>query len=496
MSAASPIASLAARPFAGSDVAGPVLILCCETTEAHRLAADVQAAGWSFRLASTVEAALQTLSQTPCEVCLVGSLADGETAGGFANDVRQRGCPTRIICVLPEPGADAPSLLPPAADVDLLPQPYSADVFSVLLGTAAQRARLQSENRRLKRQLQNRNLRDMVGQSPAMNQLRQQVHQVAELTGNVLLVGETGSGIDLVAQALHDAGRRAHRPFVKLDCSVLSAEALEAELFGEVEVTGPGRSVRHAGRFELADGGTLLFDNAHQIALPMQRRLVQVLRDGAFQHPITGERVRIDLRVILGTSSDLEQLVGRGLFREDLLELVATCRVDLPALRDRKEDIGLLAEHFLRKVAAREGKPARSLTLDALKVLQGHHWPGNVRELQNVIEQACGTDWGTRLNASLVESWIAREETAEDVDSLPGLTLREMERKLIEATFTRFAGNREKTAKALQIGIRTLCGKLREYGYPPRGGPGSNLKAWTPVVASYGDEPGVEARAA
>jgi DNA-binding NtrC family response regulator len=283
---------------------------------------------------------------------------------------------------------------------------------------------------------------------------------------------------------------------VKLDCSVLSAEALEAELFGEVEVTGPGRSVRHAGRFELADGGTLLFDNAHQIALPMQRRLVQVLRDGAFQHPITGERVRIDLRVILGTSSDLEQLVGRGLFREDLLELVATCRVNLPALRDRKEDIGLLAEHFLRKVAAREGKPARSLTLDALKVLQGHHWPGNVRELQNVIEQACGTDWGTRLNASLVESWIAREETAEDVDSLPGLTLREMERKLIEATFTRFAGNREKTAKALQIGIRTLCGKLREYGYPPRGGPGSNLKAWTPVVASYGDEPGVEARAA
>jgi len=495
MSAASPIASLAARPLAGGDANSPVLILCCDTMEAHRLAGDVQSAGYGFRLATSVESALQTLTQTPCEVCLVSNLADGETAGEFANLVRQRGYPTQIVCLLPELSADAPRLLPPASDVDLLQEPYTPEVFSLLLSGAGQRSRLQTENRRLRRQLQNRSLRDMVGQSPAMLQLRQHVHHVAEQTGSILLTGEAGTGLDLVAQAIHDAGRRAHRPFVKIDCSVLSAEALESELFGEVEITGPGRSVRHAGRFELADGGTLLFDQAHQIALPMQRRLLHVLREGAFQHPVTGERVRIDLRIVFGTSADLVDLTERGLFREDLYEEVAQHRINLPALRERKEDLGLLTEHFLRKVAAREGKPPRSLTLDALKCLQGHDWPGNVRELENIIEQACGTDWGTRLTAAMVESWLATANT-EDTEALPGLTLREMERKLIEATFTRFAGNREKTAKALQIGIRTLCGKLRDYGYPPRGGPGSNIKPWTPVVATFDDEAQLETRAA
>ena len=141
-----------------------------------------------------------------------------------------------------------------------------------------------------------------------------------------------------------------------------------------------------------------------------------------------------------------------------------------------------MTEHFLRRVAGREGKPPRSIMIDALHVLQGYDWPGNIRELENVVERACALDWGSKLTAAMIEPWMSKECAEESPDSLPGMTLAEMERKLIEATFNRFAGNREKTAKVLQIGIRTLSGKLREYGYPPRGGPGSNLKAWSPAI--------------
>ena len=219
------------------------------------------------------------------------------------------------------------------------------------------------------------------------------------------------------------------------------------------------------------------------MALPVQKILVSLIRDQRFEHPQGGERVRFDIRFACGTHVDLSGLVERGLFRRDLHEAISQCRLELPTLRSRRDDIAPLTEHFLRRVSGREGKPPRSLTVDALHLLQKHDWPGNIRELENVVERACALDWGTKLNASMIEAWLTpREITEEEADALPGLTLAEMERKLIEATFNRFAGNREKTAKALQIGIRTLSGKLREYGYPPRGGPGSNLKGWTPTI--------------
>jgi DNA-binding NtrC family response regulator len=235
------------------------------------------------------------------------------------------------------------------------------------------------------------------------------------------------------------------------------------------------------GRLEQADGGTLLLDQVQYIALPVQKRLFGLLREQRFEHPETHERVRFDVRFVFGTHVDLNSLVERGLFRRDLYDEICQSTISLPTLRLRKEDIGALTEHFLRRVAGREGKPPRSIMIEALHALQSYEWPGNVRELENIIERACALDWGSKLTAAMVEPWISKETSSDDPDALPGMTLAEMERKLIEATFNRFAGNREKTAKALQIGIRTLSGKLREYGYPPRGGPGSNIKAWSPV---------------
>lgn len=468
------------RGSAGNtDNASPILIVSGDLDWMQHLATDVQALGYGVRTAASLEAAGQWFQATPPEMCLIGPLPAGEAIERLLELSQQRGGgSTQFLWVREAPPAGGP--LPPG--VEVLTYPCPADVFALVLRVTEQRARLQAENRRLRRQLANRNLRDMVGQSPAMQALRQQVQTLAELSGPVLLRGERGSGIDLVAQAIHDASRRAHRPFVSIDCSVHSAETLELELFGAPPLPG---ATRQPGRLEQADGGTLLLDHVHCIALPLQRRLAAVLADQRFEIERTGERIRFDVRIILGTDLDLDELQQRGLFRAELLRDVGEQRVTIPTLRSRPEDIAALTEFYLRKIAAREGRPPRSLTLDALHLLQSYHWPGNLTELEHVIERACALDPGRKLTASMLTPWLA---TAADDDTPAGITLAEMERRLIETTFTRFAGNREKTAKALQIGIRTLSGKLREYGYPPRGGPGSNIRPWSPTGFEHPSE--------
>ena len=477
-----PQRAVATPPAPAGEPAPSVLVVSCDPDMARRLCEDGQTLGMVCRTVPSVEAALQSLHTQSADICLVGTLATGETVAGLTNQIQQKGWSTQVVCVVSEASDGGPQLFSSATGVEHLSEPYSPTMFSRVLNGASQRSRLHAENRRLKRQLSNRNLRDMVGHSQAMQTLRQQVQLVAEQSGCVVLRGEQGTGIDLVAQAIHDSSRRAHRPFVKVDCSVLSAETLEEELFGQLEHE-PGGVTRHKpGRLEQADGGTLLLDQVQFIALPVQKRLVNLLREQRFEHPDTHERIRFDVRFVFGSHVDLSSLVERGLFRRDLHEEICQAAIELPTLRSRNEDIGSLTEHFLRRVAGREGKPPRSIMIEALHVLQSYDWPGNVRELENMIERACALDWGSKLTAAMIEPWMSKECSNDDPDALPGMTLAEMERKLIEATFNRFAGNREKTAKALQIGIRTLSGKLREYGYPPRGGPGSNIKAWSPTA--------------
>ncbi len=484
-----PTAPSAVATAAPVDAPPPVLIVSADGLLTEQLATDLRTAGFVVQSADSVDTALQSMLTATPEVCLVGPLSDGQTAGQLASTIQQRGWATQLICTASEPVSDVPTLLSSTIGVELLAVPYARNYLHLMVAAACQRSRSQNEIKRLRRQLCNRNLRDMVGQSPAMQQLRHSVQQMADHNATVLLVGETGSGIDLVAQGIHDASRRAHRPFVAIDCSVHSAETLEQELFG---IAASGGGPRQPGRFEQADGGTLLLDNVHCIALPLQRKLAIVLREQRFEHDRTGDRVRIDVRMIFGTEIDLDELVARGLFRSELHADAAQHRLDVPALRTRPEDIAALAEYALRKVAAREGLAPRSLTLDALHVLQAYQWPGNLRELESVIERACMMDSSRRLTAALLEPWM----TVTAADDVPcGLTLQEMERRLIETTFARFAGNREKTAKALQIGIRTLSGKLRDYGYPPRGGPGSNAKPWVPTAVPF-DEAVAEQRAA
>ncbi len=330
--------------------------------------------------------------------------------------------------------------------------------------------RIEEERSRLQRRLALRRS-PIVGCSSAIERLRVQVASAALCDWPVLIQGEPGSGRDLVAQAIHEASERSHRPFIKINCRVHTAVSLERELFGQAATkTSETASV---GRLDLADGGVIVLDGIDEVSLPLQNVLARVLESKSFQRLGESHESPLTARVVAISTRNLADLANIGDFREELLRHFAGPVLTLPPLREIRSDIAPLTEHLLQKVAQRMGESPRRLMLETLQHLQTHSWPGNVRELELLLERACNMQQSSKLTPEMVDAWINAPLPFEVTNS--GVTLAQMERQLIEATFARCAGNRELTAQTLQIGLRTLSGKLRDYGYPPRGGPGSNL---------------------
>jgi len=316
----------------------------------------------------------------------------------------------------------------------------------------------------------------MVGSSKVMQALRAQIAQVAPTPVTVLITGESGTGKELVAGAIHAGSDRAEKPLVSLNCPVLSAHLMESELFGHQRGAFTGADAPRAGRFELADGGAILLDEVTEIDLALQAKLLRVLQERSFERVGSSETIRVDVRVLATTNRDLEAEVAAGRFREDLYYRLAVVPLWVPPLRDRLEDVPELVEHFLVRCAARLARDPAVLERSAMDLLENYAWPGNVRELENIITRVSVLGSASPVTADDLRRWLvdgrradrdARCEPA--VPCVPaGLSLEEMERRLIEATLEQNGGHREKTAKALGIGVRTLSGKLRQYGYAPR----------------------------
>jgi DNA-binding NtrC family response regulator len=309
----------------------------------------------------------------------------------------------------------------------------------------------------------------MVGSSAAMQELRQRIAQVAASDETVLLCGESGTGKELVAQTIHALSRRAAGPLVSLNCPVLSAQLTESELFGHKRGAFTGADTDRAGRFELAHGGSILLDEVTEVDLALQAKLLRVLQERTFERVGSSEAIHVDVRVMATTNRDLTVEVAAGRFREDLYYRLAVVPIRLPALRERHGDVSELVDHFLRHASGRLERGTFQLDPAARELLVSYHWPGNVRELQNVITRACVLNHGEVIRADLIRPWLAEARPPLADESSPiNLTLDELERRTIEATLERFGGHRAKTAHALGIGIRTLSGKLRSYGYAPR----------------------------
>jgi DNA-binding NtrC family response regulator len=317
----------------------------------------------------------------------------------------------------------------------------------------------------------------MIGNSHVMRDLRSRIAQVAVTDETVLICGESGTGKELVAQSVHAQSRRIAGPLVSLNCPVLAAQLTESELFGHKRGAFTGADADRTGRFELAKGGSILLDEVTEIDLSLQAKLLRVLQERTFERVGSSETVSVDVRILATTNRDLRAEVAAGRFREDLYFRLAVVPLVIPPLRERGDDVLALVDYFLDQAYRRLERGPFELEPTARKLLVGYEWPGNVRELQNIVTRACVLNSGEPIRADELRPWLREgrkeqidpaEDVAEPQDLLVGMKLDDVERRLIETTLARYEGHRAKTAAALGIGIRTLSGKLRAYGYAPR----------------------------
>lgn len=348
---------------------------------------------------------------------------------------------------------------------DFLTKPINLDKLELLLRHALEARRLAEENRELRLRLRETSgLKHLLGRSAAMQRLRESIEQVAATDAAVLVLGDSGTGKELVAHAIHYGGRRAERSLVKVSCAALPEGLLESELFGHERGAFTGARDRRKGRFELAHGGTLFLDEIGDLSPETQAKLLRVLQEQEFQRVGGTETIKVDVRLITATNRNLESLVAEGTFREDLYYRLNVVPIRVPPLRERVEDIPILLAHFLRVFAERWGKSVPEVTPDALALLCRYSWPGNVRELQHVAESMLVFSKGDPIAVRNLPSAVRGEDGASDLgNGTSNATLRDLERHAIARTLVATDGNKRRTAQILGIGLKTLYRKIQEF---------------------------------
>jgi DNA-binding NtrC family response regulator len=347
-------------------------------------------------------------------------------------------------------------------------KPLQAPVLRALLDRALGKARDHRRVAALTKQLRDAGrLGELVGSTRPMQEIMRLVEQAAPSPASVLITGETGTGKEIVARTLHQLSPRAGRPFVAINCSAIPESLMESEIFGHEKGAFTGAAERRIGCFELADGGTLLLDEIGEMPAPTQAKLLRVLEDHKVRRLGSKMETPVDVRVLAATNKDPGQAVANGQLRQDLYYRLNVFHVHLPPLRERKQDLPLLAEHILRDLNAKHGRQVRGLHPEVVELFQGYSWPGNIRELRNVLERAvivCDRELVGR--AHLPEDFgRSRAASASELSSLrfpPGTTVDAVERELILQTLAT-TNNKTRAAELLGISLKTLHNKLKEY---------------------------------
>ena len=332
------------------------------------------------------------------------------------------------------------------------------------------RKRLRDENVRLRQELKARfNIHNMVGNSNAMHQVYQLIEQVADSNATVLISGESGTGKDLVAHAIHYNSLRANKPFVKVNCTALPESLLESELFGHEKGAFTGAAGRKLGRFERAHGGTIFLDEIGDFSMNLQVKLLRVIQFKEFERVGGTETIKTNVRLVVATNKNLEEQIKEGLFREDLYYRINVFPIYLPPLREHKDDIMLLADHFLEKLAAENNKDISRISTPAIEMLTSYHWPGNVRELENCIERAVLLCDGDCLRSEHLPPSL---QMIKKTQSIAGGSLTEIiarrEKELIVDALKKFGGQQRKTAEELGVTERMLGYKIKKYNILPK----------------------------
>ncbi len=413
--------------------------------------------------------ALTMIKQQSFDVVLTDLRMPGLDGVGMLREMRRLGLDVPVVLMTAHASVPTAVEAMKLGAFDYVQKPFDAQEIEIVIERALRERSLVRDNEILRREIEDLNRqRELIGQSPGMQPVLEKIQRVAQSSATVLITGESGTGKELIARAVHMASARANQPMLCVNCAALSPMLLESELFGHEKGAFTGADRLRKGRFELADGGTLLLDEVSEIAPPLQAKLLRVLQEREFERVGSSVTRRVDVRVIATTNRDLRDWAAKARFREDLFYRLNVLPIEVPPLRERREDIALLLDYFVGRIFAREARERPTFTADALRMLQEYAWPGNVRELENLCERVSVLEAGREVAPAAIAPLLngpikTASAAAEGLQYRDGQILSDAERTLILRTLERFSGHREKTARALGIGLRTLGLKLKRW---------------------------------
>ncbi len=446
---------------------GRLLLVEDEDSQRTLIAEILTAEGFRVATAASAEEARAALAAEVPDVILCDWRLPGASGGELLDEVRRRrlGCAFVVMTAYGSIG-HAVEAVHRGAD-DYLPKPFERDALLLALGRVRRARQLAEENERLRAAVAERDgCGELIGRAPAMHTLYRTLEKVAATDATVLLTGESGTGKELVARTLHGLSLRARGPFVAVNCAAIPESLMESELFGHEKGAFTGAHRRRDGRFAEADGGTLLLDEVASMPLPLQATLLRVLQERRLTRVGGSGEESVDVRVIAASNRDLPAMVAAGSFREDLYYRLNVVPIRVPPLRERREDVSLLAAAFLERAAARHGREVPVVPPTVWRALVDHTWPGNVRELANVMERLVLLSEGGRVSVDDLPAEVVREGGDAGGVRLPaeGIEWDRMEANLLEQALQRCEGNRAAAARLLGLPYKAFLYRIEKHG--------------------------------
>jgi DNA-binding NtrC family response regulator len=441
-----------------------ILIVDDEASTREGIAKALRPLGYETLLAQSGEEALKFLRDTSLDLLLTDLRMPGMGGLQLIDETKKIDPNLKIIVFTAYGSIETAVEAMKRGAYDYLSKPINLDELELIIERTLHTKQIENENQRLRERLnQQSGFEKLIGQSARMKEIYELIQQVAPTKATVLIQGESGTGKELIANAIHQLSPRKNKPFVAVHCAALSESLLESELFGHEKGAFTGAPDRPVGRFEKADGGTLFLDEISEISPRIQVKLLRVLQETAFERVGGNETLKVDVRVISATNTDLKKKVNEGSFREDLFYRLHVVFIEIPPLRERKEDIPLLVQHFLKEASIEHNKKIHSISPKVTEILMNHDWPGNVRELRNCIQSMVVLSKKNELNLVDLSPTIRNFQKKESTPLSPGVPLKEAEKNLIFTTLQSTNYNKTKTAQLLGISRRTLHRKINEY---------------------------------
>jgi two-component system nitrogen regulation response regulator NtrX len=447
-----------------------ILIVDDEPDIRRSLSGVLEDEGYAAHAVESGEACLDELARQPCELVLLDVWLPRMDGMEALTRIQEMPLPERPVVVMISGHGNIETAVKATklGAFDFLEKPLTIQKISVVAKNALEHRRLQIENNRLRQDTDSRYR--IIGESVPMKALRHELALMAGTNGRVLIYGESGTGKELVAHALHAMSPRLAEPFVEVNCAAIPEELIESELFGHIKGSFTSAHETKIGKFQKADGGTIFLDEVGDMSLRTQAKVLRALEEQRFEPVGAGASVQVDVRVVAATNKNLEEEIERGNFREDLFYRLNVIPFHVPPLRDRREDIPLLADYFLREFTTAYGRKPKELTPEAYRILHDYHWPGNVRELRNLIERIVILNPQVRVDARHIPLNVSRRPAERPMDRFGSLAeVREaVEREYILKKLEETGGNVTRTAELLGLERSNLYRKMKTLGIGPK----------------------------